>query len=146
MGAHAMTHILSRFPLGRCYIFGVCSVGYLNAFLCLHVNFLWFWWWFHMPSSKLANVMWSYPTVMSPAAYTIFNVVWINISFPERNIYKEVTGVKSSGAVVDMKRCSRVKGWWGREEWRVRKSWSFSGSLLFSTQSVKTVLAVQSAW
>lgn len=54
--------------------------------------------------------MWSYPTVMSPAAYTIFNVVWINISFPERNIYKEVTGVKSSGAVVDMESSSRVKG------------------------------------
>lgn len=62
-----------------------------------------------MPSPKLANVMWSYPTVMSPAAYIIFKVVWININFPERNTYKEVTVVKSSGTAVDMKSSSKVK-------------------------------------
>lgn len=54
-----------------------------------------------MLSPNLANVMWPCLTVMSLTAHMVFNVVCINISFPERNIYKALTVVKSSGKVVD---------------------------------------------
>lgn len=54
-----------------------------------------------MLSPKLLNVMWPYPTVISLTAHMVFNVVWINISFPERNIYKVRTVVRSSGKMVD---------------------------------------------
>lgn len=54
-----------------------------------------------MLSPNLANVMWPYLTVMSLTAYVVFIVVCINISFPERNIYKALRVVKSSGKVVD---------------------------------------------
>lgn len=45
-----------------------------------------------MSSPELANVVLPYPTVISLTAHMVFNVVWIDISFPERNIYKALSG------------------------------------------------------